>query len=288
MDGKTTHKRLIALIESQKKANELLPLEEIVEETEGRMNDIVLLRKIALARYGSPLQKLFYGMAVRFHPEASDLGAIAKSQYQAMKDLSQMAHMLYNKLEEAYHRIIEVRDKKLKTPVEIYERLRGLRQRMDELMPEFDKVKNELDATSAEDEPAEYARKEMERVRLQREISEIMAEYEVKNTAVSMMSDGNTELGDLENYALNSLVLVGKLCAFLDENTDRLGAYSSNVVVFEKAGTLLNHTLELVEKITNDNRDVMQSIHKKMMNLPRDYHPEDMLSLTMSKYPKLK
>ncbi len=288
MDNKTTHKRLLALIESQKRGNELLPLEEIVEKTEGRMNDIVLLRKIALARYGSPWQRFFYGLAVHLHPEASDIGAIAKSQYQAMKDLSQMAHMLYNKLEEAYHRIIEVRDKKLKTPVEIYERLRSLRQRMDELMPEFDKVKNELDATSAEENPEDYARKDMERVKIQREISEIMAEYEVKNTAVSMMSDGSNEMGDLENYALNSLVLVGKLCAFLDENTDRLGAYSSNVVVFEKAGTLLNHTLELVEKITNDNRDVMQSIHKKMMSLPRDYRPEDMLSLTRNSYPKLK
>ncbi len=288
MDNKTTHKRLLALLESQKRGNELLPLEEIVEKTEGRMNDIVLLRKIALARYGSPWQRFFYGLAVHLHPEASDIGAIAKSQYQAMKDLSQMAHMLYNKLEEAYHRIIEVRDKKLKTPVEIYERLRSLRQRMDELMPEFDKVKNELDATSAEENPEDYARKDMERVKIQREISEIMAEYEVKNTAVSMMSDGSNEMGDLENYALNSLVLVGKLCAFLDENTDRLGAYSSNVVVFEKAGTLLNHTLELVEKITNDNRDVMQSIHKKMMSLPRDYRPEDMLSLTRNSYPKLK
>jgi hypothetical protein len=72
---------------------------------------------------------------------------------------------------------------------------------------------------------------------------------------------------------------VGKICAFLMENTDRLEIYSHGVDVFSKTNRILDETLSLVAKINGDSTKIMQEVNRDLMKLPQEFMQDDLIPL---------
>lgn len=280
MKKSTTHKAIVSLIHGRN-YSKVIPLEDLVDRTKTIVDNSESLKSIALARYGSPLQRLYYGLTLLFKGKKNDLGSLARSQYKMMSELSDLSKNLYAQLENAYHEITARRDAKLQAPVEIYQELKGLREKLSEFNPKMENLKTEFSSGkySIENEPEVYSEKNQERVLLQRKINEILAKYDVKTTEANLVQGGDQELEKYETYTLNTLTVVGKICAFLMENTDRLETYSNGVDVFSRTNRILEETLTMVGKINGDSNRIMQEINQDLLALPQEFKREQLISL---------
>ena len=291
-NANTSHKQMmvIAAAQNQRALVGVSParLEELIKQTEKFASDSVKLRKYAASIYGNGFQRFVYSLQLRLDGKKASLQDLADNQYDQAHGLNLNAFNALSECQRAYHNVVTKHDHKLDAPVEIFQRLKELRIKFDEIKPKIDILQTDLDSDkySISEEPEVYVKKKKELVKLQRQFSQLIAEYDVGLTRINLAESTATEYNNLEGYTLRALVTMGKVYSFLSETEDRLDTYRRSLPTLATSGEVLQKTTQLVGLITTDSKKVVNDAVSRLERLPRDLREQELVSLGSPSIPE--